>query len=63
MKLTIRALGLTLLEFHVDDSSETTDHIEYDEPGSCTTYPVGFTATHELPDEVGLPQYEGDDEC
>jgi hypothetical protein len=29
--------------------------VEDDSPGDCTTYPVGFTARPEMPDEVGLP--------
>lgn len=30
----------------------------YDEPGDCTSYPVGFTAANEIPDMAG-PYREG----
>lgn len=56
MRLAITFMGLDLLT--LDLSTETC----YDEPGDCTTYPIGFTASHEIPDGSGLPYREGWDE-
>lgn len=55
MRLSITLLGLDLFTVEL----ETTAAEVYDEsPGDCTTYPIGFTAAHEIPDEAG-PYREG----
>ena len=41
MRLTIRLLGTEV--FHVDTDP---DPDQQDGPGDCTTYQVGFTASH-----------------
>lgn len=41
MRLTIRALGLELLDIHVSTEEETAD--DYDGSGTTSAYPVGFT--------------------
>lgn len=52
MQLAIRFLGLELLT--VVFSTETEEY-EESEPGDCTSFPIGFVANYEKPDEVGLP--------
>lgn len=49
MRLTIRILGAEV--FHADTDPEHVDHEDHDELGSCTTYPIGFTAPPETPRE------------
>ena len=60
MRLTIRVLGVTLLDLTLneDEADET------DDGGSITAYPVGFTAPHgdQRWSEVECPDYTGDDE-
>lgn len=51
MRLTIRLLGLDLLDVEVT----TTDDSNDDGPGDCTTQPIGFTAHMERPHEVETP--------
>lgn len=43
MTLTLRELGLELI--HLEVSIDQGDEAECDEPGSCTTYPVGFVGS------------------
>lgn len=52
MRLALRFLGVELFSVEL-----TGDEIEYvaDEPGDCVSFPIGFTASFEMPDEVGLP--------
>lgn len=59
MRLTLRALGLTLLDLSINE-----DEYADDDPGSITTYPVGFVAPHgdQRWSEVECPDYMGDDE-
>lgn len=51
MELTIRFLGLELL--HIAASTDEAACEDY-EGGDAMTYPLGFVASHELPDEAGL---------
>lgn len=51
MRLTIRLLGTEV--FHA--STDPDEPQSQQGPGDCTTYPVGFTAWHERPDEADLP--------
>ena len=59
MHVMLRLLGCTVLEFHTSDDEPTA--VEYDDEGSVTTYPVGFTAGHPLPDEAGLGEQWADE--
>jgi hypothetical protein len=52
MEVTVRLFGLELL--HIAASTEDAGCERVEECGDVTTYPLGFTATHELPDEAGL---------
>lgn len=52
MRLAITLLGLDLLTIELD--TETTAPSYDDEPGDYLSTPIGFVATHELPDEAGL---------
>lgn len=54
MRLAVTLFGRDL--FAIELTTEAA--VEYEEPGECTTYPVGFTATHEIPDQAG-PYREG----
>lgn len=56
MDLCVRFLGLDLFSIHI--STGTTETVEHDEPGDCLTTPMGFVATHEIPDMAG-PYREG----
>ncbi len=56
MELYVRFLGLDLLSLHV--TTDASDPSPSDDLGECTTYPVGFTAAHAIPDEAG-PYREG----
>lgn len=49
MRLTLRLLGLDILDFTLD-----TDNPSGDDPGDCTTSPVGF-ALPEQPAEYPMP--------
>lgn len=60
MHIVLRLLGCTVLELHTTDTDEPTDYD--DDPGSTTTYPIGFTAGYDLPDEAALPERWGDDQ-
>lgn len=52
--LALHLFGHEVIVLQIGHPSHDTDH-EDESPGDCTTYPVGFTARPELPDEVGLP--------
>lgn len=56
MELYLRFLGLDLFSLHI--STDTTEPSPSDDPGDCTTYPVGFVSAHEIPNEAG-PFREG----
>ena len=56
MEITVRFLGLELL--HIAASTDDTAY--EDEGGDAMTYPLGFTASHDLPDELGLRQEWGE---
>lgn len=45
MTLTLRVLGLELIHLEVSTDNEGDEGSECDEPGSCTTYPVGFVGS------------------
>ena len=55
MRLAVTFLGLDLfsVELSTDATSPAAD--EYESPGDCTTYPVGFAHAYDQPDQVGLP--------
>lgn len=55
MILALHLFGHEVMVLQVGHAHEAELDVVDDEPGECTTYPVGFTARHELPDEVGLP--------
>lgn len=52
MRISLTILGTEVFALSTEPA------VECDEPGDCTTYPVGFTATHEIPDQAG-PYREG----
>lgn len=58
MRLSVTLLGLDLfsVEISTDDDTATEGYDDGTDPGDCTTYPLGFTAAHDQPDEIGLPQ-------
>ena len=58
MRLAITFLGLDLFSIDVTTDAPSPAPDEYEDPGESTTYPVGFTATHEIPDQAG-PYREG----
>ena len=45
--VSVTVLGWELLNIEVGATAT-----EYDSPGDCTTYPIGFIARHEMPDEA-----------
>lgn len=45
-EVMVLQVGREGIEVDIEDEAE--------DPGECTTYPVGFTRA-EIPDEVGLP--------
>lgn len=52
MRLTVRLLGLDLLDVEVTTDTAAMDG---DERGDCTTTPMGFTAHMPKPHEVETP--------
>lgn len=62
MRLAIRFLGLSLLDvlLETDDVCEVIE--ASDEPGDCTSYPVGFVSHHDEPDPCSMPVRPGWDE-
>lgn len=52
MRIALTILGTEVLVL------STGVELAYDEPGDCTTYPVGFVAMNEIPDQAG-PYREG----
>lgn len=61
MELHIRFLGLDLLALSISTEQTAFEAACEDEPGECTTYPVGFVPHYDQPDEVGLPdRYVGE---
>lgn len=57
MRLTIRLLGLDLLDVEVnaDAPSSALEDQGADNPGDCTSYPMGFTAHMPKPHEAETP--------
>lgn len=53
MILALHLFGREVMVLQVGREGAEVD-VENEEPGECTTYPVGFTRP-EIPDEVGLP--------
>ena len=53
MRLAVTFLGLGLFAVELTTDEPAVD--ECDEPGDCTTYPVGFVHAYDQPDEIGLP--------
>lgn len=58
MRLAITLLGLDLFTIELETAAAECYEAVDDSPGDCTTYPIGFTAAHEIPDEAG-PYREG----
>lgn len=59
MELHIRILGLDLLALSLTTEQTVFEAASEDEsPGDCTTYPIGFTGTSDVPDMAG-PYREG----
>lgn len=54
MRLTLRFLGLDLLDLNVDTDAACAP--ASDDPGDCTTYPVGFTMPDPAPYELDCPE-------
>lgn len=53
----MRFLGLDLFSLHIATESPEPAQSD-DDPGDCTSYPVGFVSAHEIPNEAG-PYREG----
>lgn len=58
MRLTIRLLGLDLLdvELSTDSPSPEPDDTSRDDRGSWTSYPMGFVSQMDKPHEMDMPE-------
>lgn len=54
MRLTLRVLGLDLIDLAIDTDAAA-EVYETDDQGSCTSYPVGFATPDPTPYEYDMP--------
>ena len=54
MILALHMFGREVMVLQVGNATDSGSDGYTDDPGDCTTYPVGFHLP-EMPDEVGLP--------
>lgn len=56
MRVTLNLMGLNVLDLCVETTAtECATEYAGDDPGDCTTYPVGFTAPEPAPFEMDCP--------
>lgn len=53
MRFALRIMGVEFIAVELGNYAEAPEE-EY-EPGDCISFPVGFVAQFDKPDEVGLP--------
>lgn len=53
MRLTIRILGIELIDLEITQPDAGPSPTQ--DPGDCTTYPVGFVARMDRPHEMDTP--------